>query len=109
MVDVLINYAYIIFVPIIAIAGTLWYMNSHVMLSTGPEGEAKGCLGVFMTFVIVGAAVVTFALYALAWCVAFFLEHWKWIAGAAVMVLILIALGNNRSSKASVDKAETKE
>lgn len=97
MLDVIINYAYIIFVPIIAIAGTIWYMKSHTIISTGPEGEAKGCLGVFITFGIVGAIIVTFAIYALAWCVEFFLAHWKWFAGGAVILLALIYWGGRQS------------
>ncbi|MEN6413449.1 MAG: hypothetical protein ABFC84_11955 [Veillonellales bacterium] len=107
MLDVIINYAYIIFVPIIAIAGTVWYMNSHTFISTGPEGEAKGCLGVFITFGIVGAILVTLAMYALAWGVQFFLAHWKWVAGAAVVLVVLLLFGNQRSNP-TAEKAEGK-
>ncbi|MEN6412822.1 MAG: hypothetical protein ABFC84_08665 [Veillonellales bacterium] len=108
MLDVIINYAYIIFVPIIAIAGTVWYMNSHTIISTGPEGEAKGCLGVFITFGIVGAILVTFAMYALSWCIQFFLTHWKWFAGGAVILVVLLLFGNQRSNPTS-EKAEGKK
>ena len=108
MLDVIINYAYIIFVPIIAIAGTVWYMNSHTIISTGPEGELKGCLGVFITFCIVGAVIVTFVMYALAWFAGFFLEHWKWFAGGAGILLVLIYWGSTQSETAG-DKLEVKK
>lgn len=96
MLDVIINYAYIIFVPIIAIAGTIWYMSTHTMISTGPEGEMHGCLSVFISFVIAGAVIITFVMYAFAWCVDFFLNHWKWFAGGAVILLALSFLGNKQ-------------
>lgn len=99
MLDVIINYAYIIFVPIMAIFGTIWYMKSHTIISTGPEGEAKGCLGVFITFGIFGAIIVTFAIYALAWCVEFFLAHWKWFAGGVGILIALIYWGGKQSEK----------
>ena len=108
MLDAIINYVYIIFVPIIAIAGTVWYMKSHTIISAGPEGEAKGCLGVFITFGLIGLAIVTFAMFALAWCVQFFLEHWKWFAVVAVVLFVLLLFGNNRS-ETSAEKAEVKK
>jgi hypothetical protein len=103
MLDTIVNYAYIIFVPLIAIAGTIWYMNSHTIISTGPEGEAKGCLGIFITFLLVGLALVTFGLYALAWCI----DHWKWIAGGVAILVALVVLGSKGSSNSG--KAEAKE
>lgn len=99
MLDVIVNYAYIIFVPIIAITGAIWYMKSHTIVSTGPEGEAKGCLGIFITFGIVGAIIVTFAIYALAWCVEFFLAHWKWFAVGVGVLITLIYWGGKQSEK----------
>lgn len=108
MLDAIVNYAYIIFVPIIAIAGTIWYMNSHAIISTGPEGEAKGCLGVFITFGIVGVILVTFMMYALAWCAQFFLDHWKWFAGAAGILLVLLLCGN-KGSETSGEKTGVKK
>lgn len=108
MLDVIINYAYIIFVPIIAIAGTIWYMKSHTTISTGPEGELNGCFGVFITFGIVGAIIVTFAIYALSWCVGFFLEYWKWFAGGAGVLLALIYWGG-KQSETSEEKKEAQQ
>jgi hypothetical protein len=82
-------------------------MNSHAIISTGPEGEAKGCLGVFITFGLIGVAVVTFAIYVLAWCVGFFLEHWVWFAGGAVILIALMVWGSKENS--ADKKTETNE
>ncbi len=91
--DTIINYAYIILVPIIAIIGTWYYMSSHTIISTGPEGEAKGCFSVFLSFLIGGAILVTLGIYAIAWCIDFVMLHWLWFAIPIGIIIVLIVIG----------------
>jgi len=91
--DTIINYAYIILVPIIAIIGTWYYMSSHTIISTSPEGEAKGCFGVFVSFLIGGAILVTVGIYAIAWCIDFVTAHWLLFAIPIGIIIVLIVIG----------------
>jgi len=91
--DTIINYAYIILVPIIAIIGTWYYMSSHTIISTGPEGEAKGCFGVFVSFLLGGAVLVTLGIYAIAWCIDFVTMYWLWFAIPIGIIIVIIVRG----------------
>lgn len=96
---------YFIAVPILAIIGTYCYMNSHAVISTGPEGEAKGCFSVFISFLIGAGILVTIVMAVIAHILGFIIAHWIWFAAGAAILIILVIIGANCSD----DKKETVE
>ncbi|WP_196603175.1 hypothetical protein [Pectinatus haikarae] len=90
---------YFIAVPILAVIGTYYYMSSHSVISTGPEGEVKGCLSVFISFLIGTGILVTLVMAVFAWVIGFIIAHWIWFAVGAVIIIVLIVLGSRASDK----------
>ncbi|WP_196590029.1 hypothetical protein [Pectinatus frisingensis] len=105
--DTVVNLIYFITVPILAIIGTYCYMNSHSIISTGPEGEAKGCFSVFLSFLIGAGILVTIIMAVFAWIIGFIVAHWIWFAvGAAVIVALVIAGSRVPDKEKGPDKSD---
>ncbi|WP_196600424.1 hypothetical protein [Pectinatus frisingensis] len=98
---------YFIAVPILAVIGTYCYMNSHSVISSGPEGEAKGCFSVFISFLIGAGILVTIIMAVFAWVIGFIIAHWIWFAvGAAVIVALVIAGSRVPGKEKEPDKSD---
>ncbi|WP_196591297.1 hypothetical protein [Pectinatus frisingensis] len=100
---------YFIAVPILAVIGTYCYMNSHSVISTGPEGEAKGCFSVFISFLIGAGILVTLIMAVFAWVIGFIIAHWIWFVVGAAIIVGLIIIGSKDSPQEKAPAAAEKE
>lgn len=91
------NLFVMILIAILTVLLTTLYMKNRTVISTGPESEAHGCLGVFITMGLISSAIVAFGFYAIAWCIDFIIEHWLWF----VIPLVAIILYKNKDSEMS--------
>lgn len=91
--DSLVSIIYFIAVPILGIAGTYSYMKSHTIISNGPEGEAKGCFSVFLSFLIGAVILVTIILKIIEMGIGFLISHWIIFLIGIVIIVILGIIG----------------
>ena len=90
-----------IFALVVAVLGTAYWYNTHTVISTGPEAEAKGCLSVFATFFVAGIFLAVILIGLLASVFEFIIDHWVIFGGIAAVFIGLMIMGKKQSDKES--------
>ncbi len=80
--DTLLGGGYFIMVVILTIALSYYWYQTHVVISTGVEGEAWGCMSTFISMLIVSIIITTIFFTVL-------INFWPYLLGLGAIALVI--------------------
>ena len=75
---------------ILTIIVFLAYMKSHTMISSSPEAEMHGCLGMLISSGIIAGVIITVVYMFFSWLIGLIIEYWYIPVGIICLLVIFI-------------------